>query len=103
MLGFFGAACAVASKHKPSAKAGYSRLDFMLWRVDSEFAKVAAFTTYKLTEPGQALKAAPWFGIGPLRFRVSDSPHAGLLPILKNQRSSARIGCAPKKWSAPRW
>jgi hypothetical protein len=65
----------------------------MLWRVDSEFAKVATFTTYKLTEPVQASKPAPWFGIGPLRFRVSDSQHAGLLPILKNQRSSARIGC----------
>jgi hypothetical protein len=64
----------------------------MLWRVDSVFAKVATFTTYKLTEPVQASKPAPWFGIGPLRFRVSDSPHAGLLPILKNQRSSARIG-----------
>jgi hypothetical protein len=63
----------------------------MLWRVDSVFAKVATATTYKLTESGQALKAAPWFGIGPLRFRVSDRVH-GEIGASCGSSSLAEIG-----------
>jgi hypothetical protein len=63
----------------------------MLWRVDSVFAKVATFTTYKLTEPVQASKPAPWFGIGPLRFRVSDRVH-GEIGASCGSSSLAEIG-----------